>query len=983
MSDEKWKFIEENLEVPIGDPRFLPHVFGLMTKWRKSKQLYESDAFKRVASEEYLELSKRFDLAKVQDSCAVRNVLRTRRLANLLINSHGDLQVDFLPKVISYIQAYAYSLGPDRQSDAKRHERILRVLQLLQSNKELVRLLKSISKPVSHPLAEKIIRDTLQLPERTSITDVHARKAALAALLCYLRQSVGSCFATAPAILIHNEQPEQFLRDISDLLNTGRLKRTFGGIEYIVPLSSSWGAGDLRKLFVIPFHMEDAEVKIWQSPGLIAALKAVKMLPSDSSASENREHIRTLIQNLLGSFESHGYGVVVNVEMLLQKILLNHHGITLRDIEEYHQRPQGMIHSSLLMQVSKPGSSLGGKGALVSRYLEDIEVAKNQFKALADNALLKAWEFTLASFCDVKTDFSRWNLYSSLGLGAEEPGGIGRCLYEIINFKLQTANQNVAELQGEYEQAYSHVKYLESRIRNASTEKEIQWMKAEYQGKIQEFHLLEELRDKAHSKAKLYAALFQILIDFYLDSFPKYFQEVYDADMHDVASDQYDDSPAGFRLLYKHGRVNTSQWTKIHTPNEFIQSLSEFFIATENELRSLPNLSRIDQELAEIVTKVVNHVKTKEFLDSAFYRMAVYHKVPAIKDPLDHLESIPTKPWAYTSGGTMDTLLSCYFKREQKPSQTTRWMESPIELLTFLVDVARQVPYKQMESYLNSPEKSMLMHSPTHAFLYKPGYSPFKEAWDNEIYTYVWIRDEWWFPRKKFVEQLQLNERMMEAFLQQLKTYIPPNFHHRFTKVFEKLPYMMSSVQFREYIVEEIRRDRGLHWMQRPVVDADVVDGLLYECLPYSTREESKKKREIIFQNLPCDLEKIEKVLNEVPDSPPQDLISAKQLIESCLGILCLSENATSLAENYPSQILQICQKHGFTMPAPILFADTNWIKDYFGCVVNPGTGNLELWRLDILGIKGSPMSHWDEWLSGKRKERVWGVYNHPYEYTV
>lgn len=86
----------------------------------------------------------------------------------------------------------------------------------------------------------------MNLPTNASISDAHARRAALSAWFCYLRQNVGSCFATAPAIMIHNEQPQQFLIDLADIVSTGRLKRTFGGIEYTAPLNGSWGNGDLK-----------------------------------------------------------------------------------------------------------------------------------------------------------------------------------------------------------------------------------------------------------------------------------------------------------------------------------------------------------------------------------------------------------------------------------------------------------------------------------------------------------------------------------------------------------------------------------------------------------------------------------------------------------------------------------------------------------------------------------------------------------------
>src|SRR5262249_5245307 len=155
----------------------------------------------------------------------------------------------------------------------------------------------------------------------------------------------------------------------------------------------------------------------------------------------------------------------------------------------------------------------------------------------------------------------------------------------------------------------------------------------------------------------------------YYDMFPQYFQEVYDADMHEVSVGPYDDSPAGFRLLYKYGRANTSQWSRIKNHNEFIESLASFFTSTENEVSSSPYLKGLENDLTQIVTAVVSHVRTKEFLETAFYRMAAAHNVRIIKDPLENLEKIEKKPWVYTSGGTMGTLVSVYYRREQKPTE--------------------------------------------------------------------------------------------------------------------------------------------------------------------------------------------------------------------------------------------------------------------------------------------------------------------------
>ena len=78
-------------------------------------------------------------------------------------------------------------------------------------------------------------------------------------------------------------------------------------------------------------------------------------------------------------------------------------------------------------------------------------------------------------------------------------------------------------------------------------------MKSEYQAKLNEFHTFEEMRNAMHAKARRYANLYNVLIDFFDKKFPEYFQEVYDADMHEVKAGPYNDSPAGFRLLIPAG----------------------------------------------------------------------------------------------------------------------------------------------------------------------------------------------------------------------------------------------------------------------------------------------------------------------------------------------------------------------------------------------------------------------------------------------
>jgi hypothetical protein len=973
----------KEIETPsLTDPNFFSYAFK---KWSRRQN---GDPIAAACTDQYEEISRQVDLTTVQDSCSVRNILRTRALADLLINDKGDLESALLPKIIEQFSASLYSTGPNRQYDGRRQEQILKVLKLLDQDKNLVRLLKNISKPTSHRYAEQIIRETLQLPAGTTVTDTHTRRAALAAWFCYLRQNVGSCFATAPAIIVHDEQPELFLSDLNDLLSTGRLKRTFAGIEYVVPLCSNWGSGDSRKLFYL---MKDNEMAdIWQSPGFIRALEDVNLIvtPTQNHKKQTSAKAKKLIEGIIKELPHHRNEIITTVEELFRRLLLQNLSLTEQDIVEYDNRPQELIQSTLVIQPLPTNQKTATKGDLCAQFKQKLKQAKNTFNAFSQNPLLKAWEFSLASFAETKADFTRWNLYSSLGLTPQEPHGIGQALFEILQKKLDECQHKIQDIQVEYEQLYGQLKYVESRIKNASTEKEINWLRVEHQSRSHEFYALQDMRDALHDKAKRYAGLYDVLIPIYDILFPQYFQEVYDPDMRIGTSDFYDDAPAGFRLLYKHGRSNTSQWTAITSPDTFINSLTNFFVATENEITANPHVAGIESDISEIITQVIRQIKTKEFLESAFHRMAIAHRTTPIKNPLENLDKIEKKPWMYTSGGTMGSLVSCYFRREQKPTEVERWVENEMELLVFIIDTLKQIPIKIMQEYIQKPEKSMLMHSPTHAFLLKPGFSELHKAWNSDLFTFTWVRDHMVNPMKQFIEQLSMNDTAMHAFIEHLTPLLPKHLQHQFQNLFRSLPSSMESKDFRDHLLDKISMDKAFRQLKVEALSPDTVDSQLFTSLPFFSGYELRDRIDKLFRNIKEIPPTLHQKLLEQFDHHSQTndfskVLSAKELQDIAKGLLCLTTKSSTHPFDTHRVISKSAQQLGFALPAPILFGDSNWVTDEFGFVINPGTKRLELWRTDYIGTVGAPMTAWTQWLNGSRQDRTWGVYSRPYEYSL
>ncbi len=426
-------------------------------------------------------LSHAFDVVGIQDSYSYRAVSRARALASLLVDEEGKLQ---RPEIILPAPFYLNGLSDEL---LRKHQE--KFLQRWKTDDRFFRSFLRFQLPLCHKGAEKLIQDSLQLSSNTTLTDVHVRRAVVSAALTPLRQNVGSCFATAPAILIQEEEPDRFLLDLYDLLTTGRLRRTFGGKEYTVPLSLSWGRGDLYK--------KADHHPLRESPSLQHVALPAKIHPDTP----------------------------------LEKII--------------------------------------------------PEQAKAQFKGYVDHALLKAWEFTLASYSEIKMEFSRWNLYTSLGLHPGEKGGLGEVLFRLIDEKLQSANEKLQEYAGEYNAAIDQVRSVEALLRRAETEAEARRLKAEYQARYYHSLACRDLAEDYEERGKRYANFFNYLIQEYDRKFPEYFQEIYDPEMAEVREEAYEDSPAGFRLVYKHGRADASIWTIVRSSDEYIRSLVDFFNLSE------------------------------------------------------------------------------------------------------------------------------------------------------------------------------------------------------------------------------------------------------------------------------------------------------------------------------------------------------------------------------------------------------------------
>ena len=744
--------VDETFHLPCADPQFLFRIFAHLLKAQGDHPLVQLFDLQREARFSYL-----FDLSVIQESFRFRALNRARFIAIALVDEKGEIKKEFLKNLIALLEKEGTIFYPDGSNDSLIYEHILNFLKRLNKEDALIKSLKRFQMPLCHKWAERLVIETLGIHLNGSPTNALIRAAVLCACLTPLRQNVGSCFATAPAILIQREQVQLLIDDLYQLLSTGKLKRTFGGVEYAIPLSSSTGIGDLKKNLIA----SDLKAKVGFCPGLIVAMESVGAIPTGRRIEELGEKLQEIIQAYA---KGKNY---FTAEDLIRSVLMDKLSLNEEDLEKVHVLEIAQFKSSRLV-IGMPDPGISRRLEQIQTFVQKEKEARAAFKGICDNSLLKAWEFTLASFSEVKMEFSRWNLYLSLGLAPEEPGGIGEVIYKIIDEKISAINHKIEEYQKQYEIAFDQVRATEALLRNAASESDARRLQAEYQSRAYHMRSCLDMRDKVYSQGSNYSTLFSFLVKQYDQKFPEYFQEIYDAEMQDFQGEQYNDSPAGFRLVYKHGRPDPSLWTLIYTADQYIDALLDFFSATETQVAAACEWEGGEKEVLDLTSAIVSHVRSKTFLETALRRMAKVQK----------------KPWAYISGGTVTTLLKTYYCRENEFTREEKWVESESELLIFILDVLKNLPPKISDPFFKDPNTGMLMNSPSHVFLLLPGQEGLHQGSQEEIFTYTWVRDEIFLPSQRFYTDMRLSSAeqsfLLDVFCQQLPSLLGHHLHQMF-----------------------------------------------------------------------------------------------------------------------------------------------------------------------------------------------------------
>ncbi len=848
-------------------------------------------------------IAKSLSKSKIQSPFLFRSIERARFLSAFLIDEKGVLIKKELP---------SFPEGIYGENDWEVICHFKHVLETLYQKKELLLLFNRFLLPVSNAHIKKLVIYSLDLPLNAQITLRDLRRAVLSALLTPLRQNIGSCFATAPAILIQREQIERLLFDLFELMMKSKLSRTIDGQLKSVPISLSFGIGDLNQL------VDLSDPTFLESPGLKKAFASIGIKNEEIKKYVSKEGTMT-------------------VQNLIERVVFLFFRINPTDLKE------GFLRK---------------KSERVKEAYLALEEAKNRFKIVTDHALLRTWEYTLASFSDYKIEFSRWNLFASLGFDSKEEGGIGELIYKKLQDKLDKTHQEIEKLYQDYLKSIDEERVLKALLRGASSYEKVRQLKGQLIAQTHQAQVCEELFENASHKGEHLSHFFPFLVEKYMEQFQYYFQEIYDPEMIDIHPFVYDDAPAGFRLVYKHGRQDPSCWTLIQNQKEYIESLIHFFLGVEPLIASQTDWKEGKKIVEEITTALIHHLSTEDFLISAIERMGKAHQKPQKKEAFKQIQYLEKKPWSYTSGGSMHTLLKCYYSLEKEIFEEVCVVKRPIDLLVFLLDLMQNLPSSISTPFEKNSSHGLLMYSPTHAFTFRPGLSPFKEGWIEKNFSYTWARDKALIPGQVFYEQFEVDEPLQHFLAQR---FFEANFPLRAEELnvqFSSQNQSFSLRSFRSYLVDFL----SFYFSAQMAIE-DQIDGFLRSAFPILKADDLQKLRERLS-------EKTKKPLKEINRAPLYFL----EAYDHFYSLLPPSTHSYDLLDE---TFLSL----NLAPPSLLLFADTNWSNHYFGMGYNPGIGGLDLYRVDLRSRRGYPLSIWRPFIDG-RSEKPWGVLSMPSDYN-
>lgn len=859
---------------------------------------------------------------QIKDVC-LPHVLFSARLSRLLANYISEptgLNLNKIKEAALFLSDRLYFFKSIYTEATEYILHIFGCLQYAISNFDDVNAMIQETKVPSTPSHKQMIQESLQsFANSFDTTKQQVKAAILASWFFRMRQQVGSCFSTALAIHIQAEQPLNFIKGLVELVSTGKLVRVVDGHEFFVPLIPESGLGSINNVI------------------------------SNSSSTMSRILTSPLFSDLFLS-------VNANYHAEYSKIVADQSRL-----------------QSVLAQLSALGANISIRLLLETivkimfpnqKELEGL--ITRAFISLADIALLRTWDYTLASFSDSSGSLTQKIVYIALGWNSSQKEGVGKVLQQTISALFDAQDKKLKELRDVYHSMQSAADASAAMMRSASSYENMKSASRSYSARTMSMSSIESEFQQERNKSECLSDLFNHLTDEVLVSLPSHFAEIYH-----VPNDTYTlssiiaDSPARFRLVSKQN-TSRGEWKKIQTPKEFINSISEFFRSIETDVIDRINnkfSTNVSDEISECFQSITQHMYGRTFIEYAFLRIAHNYEVKIPIDVTNKIEWLSAQgiaPWSLPSGGSPNILLSSYYFQSSPPPSVSTEILFPIDVFKLSVLAAKK--YKQSDFFLQEDINRlgyMIAASPNHVFRTMVNHFldiqklPI-ESIDMPIQTYMdSIIDSMRFPLFNDDQVLEIIDVIQQEFHLRIKT-IPKG--SLLINVVDNLKQVISQ----EFDVAHAKY---------------VVESAVLQCLPFVDTSSGTWILNNIIQPL-CTKHKIDfatwkNAFAYTLQSFSRAHIGSHKMMYAIMDacpVLCSNKDLLG-------DLCTIMRNAKMLINPPMIFGDLNWDLDYIGLGVSPWTYNPELWICFRHGLKPKPLTLWDKFFTDSENSKDWLVY--------
>ena len=708
------------------------------------------------------------------------NTLIPSEIAKALLTQNGNINVGIIDLLSDIFLSHA-SLHINHEANLSY---ALKVLQ--QSPKLREEFGKVHAPPPYHIPSNQVIRASLGLSDEIPVTDFHAQLTILIALMSHLRQEGDvSCFAVSLAIEILSSQLLNCFKDLSHLLQEGKLTRNIKGLERDIPFLAKIYDDNLNR--VIQINSEGSLIlngerysKIWKAPAILAVARSLgitdcqkaihQLLKKSKPLAEGQYHSLTtkhLLKKLAEQAAVFTPSSRISVSRERSDVAFWDEGIALAIAEEKNAAEDLLAGDRKLLQEvnrAEQAVSFNSKGTHEELYAK----ARLMFSASTCQPLLKAWENAIANMAEA-------------GEGSMVKSNILKATLDAFKFYI-----------GDYEK----------------------------------------------EKGKKFFPQNQFMVEFFLTIRNHLDQTI--RLQYDPAAKENESqlSEEGF-VLYENKNKIESQAAFIQFLQRVFKRLPDLFVNN-----SLKNAN--ENLFTEALTILPKHIESNDFLIVllARYNSVNIDNIKKImaETPQENkmdFSSLRYTPWISQTCNRSDIVMRVYSASNVPVKMSSFISQEAKETLTHIINLCKMMSNEEKLLFKDNPNRlKSLSILGKHRFPFMAGHPSLMKAWTQGVPTPKWIEEQVIQPGLELT-RVKMDRHTQDLLWNKLKTEvfpscIPKEKIEACLEAVKQLPPDILINRYRQEVIEQCKKIRIRFDSQRL---ARMIDSSLCQCMPPDLRK--------------------------------------------------------------------------------------------------------------------------------------------------